>query len=245
MVTTADRVLGVLDLFSSERWSWTVEQAAEELGQPTSTIYRYFKSLAKAELISPQVAGSYVLGPAVCELDRAMRLHDPFINAAREEMQKLAAAHGNTVILLARMYRGKVMCVDREGGLPASGYERGRPMPLERGAASKVILANLPARQLRALQGDEEGSLAQLREQLREIKAKGYAVTKGEIDPGKMGVSVPVFRAKQVLEGSLSFVVDAAREAEQEALVEALIRSRKAIEANLLVAAFQSVTGAE
>lgn len=247
-MATADKVLGVLELFSSDNWRWTVEEAAEALELPTSTTYRYFRSLAKAELISPQASGAYVLGPAVCKLDRAMRLYDPFINAARDEMRHLASAHGDTIILLARLYRNSVMCVHREGGgLVASGYERGRPMPLELGAASKVILANLSSRQLHGLSGPggEALDLSYLRPELRAIKANGYAVTFGEIDPTKMGVSVPVFRGKQMLEGSLSFVVDTSRKDEQEALVQALIRSRKAIEANLLIAEFRSSAGEE
>ena len=213
------------------------------LGLPTSTTYRYFRSLAKAELISSEWAGSYVLGPAVCELDRAMRLHDPFINAATAEMQALASSYAETIILLARLYKDKVMCVHREGSkLTAQGYERGRPMPLDRGAASKVILAHLPSRQLRKLThgggvGDTE-ELTELRSELGEIRTRGYSITRGEIDPSKVGISVPVFRGKQLLEGSLSFVLDAAGRFEEEAMVERLIRSRKTIEANLLIAEY-------
>ncbi len=241
MATTSDRVLSVLALFSGEKWQWTVEEAAGALDIPTSTAYRYFRSLASAELLSSQLTGSYVLGPAVCELDRSMRMHDPFINAAREEMVSLVEAHGEVIILLARLYKDKVICVDREGtNLQASGYERGRPMPLDRGAASKVILANLTARQLRKLSnaGNDERAtdLADLRHELREIRSRGYAITRGEIDPTKVGISVPVFRANHLLEGSLSFVIEAGQPVDEEELVRALIRSRKAIEANILIA---------
>ena len=241
LATTADRVLSLLALFSGEKWQWTVEEAALALGLPTSTTYRYFRSLASAELISSQLTGSYVLGSAVCELDRSMRLHDPFINAARNEMVSLVERHGEVIILLARLYKDKVICVHREGtNLEASGYERGRPMPLDRGAASKVILANLTTRQLRKLSGSVDhgraADIGELRQELREIRAKGYSVTRGEIDPTKVGISVPVFSNSQHLEGSLSFVIKAGEPVNEDALVQALIRSRKAIEANLLLA---------
>lgn len=245
MTTTTDRVLGVLALFSGDRWKWTVEEAADELRLPTSTVYRYFKSLTQAELITSQLTGSYVLGPAICALDRSMRLHDPFISAAKGEMAQLAAAYPNSIILLTRLYKNTVMCVHREGeGLAAHGYERGRPMPLDRGAASKAILAHLPPRQFKSLSAsDDKGqapNLHALGEELRAIKAQGFSITRGEIDPGKVGISVPVFRDKHVLEGSLSFVLDGARTFDEGSKIEALIRARKAVEANLLVAEFQS-----
>ena len=241
LATTADRVLGVLALFAGDRWKWTVEEAAEELGLPVSTAYRYFKSLSQVELLSSHLTGHYMLGPAVCVLDRAMRLHDPFISAAATEMRRLADEYPETIILLTRLYRDTVMCVHREGEmLVAHGYERGRPMPLHRGAASKVILAHLTARQLRNLSATGEPpavrEIEASKDELRHIRAQGYAITRGEIDPGRIGLSVPVFRGRQALEGSLSFVLDARRAYTEDSMIEALVKSRKVVEANLLLA---------
>ena len=249
MATTADRVLGILSLFSGDRWRWTVEEAADELGVPTSTAYRYFKSLAQAELLSSHVTGIYVLGPAICALDRQMRLHDPFISASREEMKQLADEYPETIILLTRLYKNTVMCVHREGHLlGARGYERGRPMPLDRGAASKVILAYLPAKQVRGLAHAgtadtapfDEGSM---RDELKRIKAQGFAITRGEIDRTAIGISVPVFRDNNTLEGSLSFVLDAHHTCDEQRKIRALIRARKAIEANLLLSELEPAEG--
>jgi DNA-binding IclR family transcriptional regulator len=246
--TTSDRILGILALFSGERWKWTIEEVSDHLAIPTSTAYRYFKILSNAELITPQGGGAYSLGPAVCELDRAMRMRDPFINAARAEMERLALENADSIILLTRLYKDKVMCVHREGdSLIAQGYERGRPMPLNRGAASKVILAHLSTRQLRAVPYREMGqggqSQEELRRELRAIQGRGYAITYGEIDRDKIGISVPVFRRHEQLEGSLSFVVESGRRDEVERLVAQLIRSRKTVEANLLIADYEAGGG--
>lgn len=245
MAATADRVLGVLELFSGDQAEWTVEEAAEALQLPVSTAYRYFRSLAKSELIVAYVAGRYVLGPAIIQLDRQLRLRDPFITAARPEMMRLASIiGGDVVVLLARLYHDKVICVHQEEAGQLTGdvsYQRGRPMPLDRGAASKIILANIPAKATRTLSGATQGKAgaglkidSDLRAKLRQIRQQGFAITEAEIDKGKRGIAVPVFRPDQSLEGSLSLVVEASRGG-QTAMIEALINARKSIEATLAI----------
>ncbi|CAM8664973.1 MULTISPECIES: IclR family transcriptional regulator [Sphingobium] len=247
MAATADRVLGVLDLFSGDQAEWTVEEAADALQLPVSTAYRYFRSLSKSELIVAYAAGRYVLGPAIIQLDRQLRLNDPFITAAQPEMARLAAViGGNAVVMLARLYHDKVICVHQEevGTLGGVSYQRGRPMPLDRGAASKVILANINAKMMRGLPGLTQGQASSdqrpvdpdLRARLRQIRQQGFAVTEGEIDEGKRGIAVPVFRADQSLEGSLSLVMEQSRP-DQAATIEALINARKAIEATIAIRA--------
>lgn len=246
MAATADRVLGVLDLFSGDQAEWTVEEAAEALQLPVSTAYRYFRSLYKSELIVAYAAGRYVLGPAIIQLDRQLRLHDPFITAAQPEMMRLASIiGGDNVILLSRLYHDKVICVHQEqiGKLGGVSYQRGRPMPLDRGAASNVILANISSKVMRSLSGftqDGGGTglsiSPDLRAKLRQIRQQGFAVTEAEIDEGKRGIAVPVFRPDQSLEGSLSLVVPQSRNG-QAAMIEALINARKSIEATLAIRA--------
>jgi DNA-binding IclR family transcriptional regulator len=235
--TTSDRVLSVLALFTHEKSEWTVEEAAELLKLPISTAYRYFKSLANAELIIAYWPGRYVLGPAVIEFDRLMRLSDPLINASKSVMQELADSVGECVAMLARCYMDKVMCVHRENArgsmFDAIGYERGRPMPIDRGAASKVILANLNSRQRRAITVPEGNP--NLKTELKAIRSHGFSITEGEVTPGIMGAAVPIFRSDQTLEGSLGLILPGDRKANQQEVVEALIRARKQIESNLAI----------
>jgi DNA-binding IclR family transcriptional regulator len=99
-----------------------------------------------------------------------------------------------------------------------SSYERGRPMPLTRGATSKVILANLPARRLNKLLSanlDRESAGApkqgaqDFRAVLGDIKKRGYCVTRGEVDRGKVGLAAPVVISEAGIYGSLSLVAEA------------------------------------
>ena len=205
-MTTADRVLSVLQLFTMTEPDWTVEAAALRLQIPTSTAYRYFRSLTEAGLIVNFTAGRYVIGPAIIELDRQARHFDPLIRAAQPSMRALTEGlETSGVSLLCRIYRRTVICVD-QAGQPGKeltiSYERGRPMPLFRGAASKVIAAHLSPRAIRPYFEDEAeaASAAGMGSDWETFKAKARAlrkaevcVTAGELDEGLLGISAPVF----------------------------------------------------
>ncbi|MDE3109005.1 MAG: IclR family transcriptional regulator, partial [Acidobacteriota bacterium] len=141
-MSTAHRLLGILALFTVERPVWTVEEAAKEMRVSVSTAYRYFAELSRAGLLDPFPAGKYVLGPAIIEGDRKIRMTDPLIQIGRPAMQRLVARAGSAgVAILCRIYHNGVMCVHQESSaVPEGGisYERGRPMPMFRGASSKI-----------------------------------------------------------------------------------------------------------
>lgn len=219
-MATVDRALAVLRLFAGEQSEWTVEAAARELGLAQSTAYQYFRSLVDGGLLSTYRPGRYVVGPAVIELDRQTRTRDPLILAAGAEMDRLrvSLAGDDDVVLLCRLYKLTVMCVDQrapEAPKQTVSYERGRPMPLDRGAASKAILAHLPPRVLRRYYDQthangEEGDWAEFRRPLRSIRRTGLCITHGELDPGRVGVSSPIFGAEGDVVGSIGLVLSEA-----------------------------------
>jgi len=89
-------------------------------------------------------------------------------------------------------------------------------MPLFRGASSKVILASMPLRTVKAIYGEHAQKFAQAslgrnwdeaKERLRVIRNAGFAVTQGEVDPGMCGIAVPLFDPAGLIVGSLSIVI--------------------------------------
>ncbi len=221
-MTTADRVLAVLNLFTMERPEWTVETAARELGLSQSTAYQYFRSLVKARLLVAFKTGRYVIGPAIIELDRHMRTLDPLIGGAAPTIRSLSETlQIEGLILLCRIYGRTVMCVDQhelaQCGFAVS-YERGRPMPLIRGAASKVILAHLPPRVLHRYYDDNSAAIAAaglglnwkaFQSTLRKLRKVVVFVSRGEVDRGFVGISGPVFGPDDVILGSIGLVIRA------------------------------------
>jgi len=214
----ANRVNSVLRLFTAEKPMWTADEASAALEVSLSTAYRQLAALVKAGLLDAvEGSSAYVLGPAIIELDRNIRLSDSLIIAAKPAMRWLAdQAPVPCTVLLCRLYRDRVMCIHQEEKAGNGGevsYERGRLMPLFHGAPSKAILAQLPTRKLAGivadLQNEPNGAarqipdLEELRHELKQIRRIGYCITRGEVDAGIVGLAVPLPTARRGIAASL------------------------------------------
>jgi DNA-binding IclR family transcriptional regulator len=221
---SGDRLLSVLGLFTVERPQWTVEDAARELSVSGATAYRYFKRLTGVGLISPVSGANYTLGPAIIQMDRQIQISDPVLSAARGVMHALIPRGGDgAVLLLCRLFHDRVMCVHQvlgRGPQSPVSYERGRLMPLFRGATSKIILAHLPARALKPMFSQHAAEAAAsglgedwdgFRASLAAIRRAGFVVTHREIDPDRVGLGAPLFDRDRNILGSLSFALPATR----------------------------------
>jgi len=216
-LNTADRVLAVLSLFTMSAPEWSVEEAARALDLSVSTAYRYFRSLVDVGLLVNFTAGRYVIGPAIIEFDRQTRHFDPLIRSAEGSLNELIhAAPVPLVGLLCRIYRLTVICVDQasiERQPFAVSYERGRPMPLLKGAASLAIAAHLPTRTLKPYFESHAGSAGewdQFRTRFRLIRKQGFSVTTGELDAGLIGIGAPIFGPEGEILASVGVVTRAA-----------------------------------
>jgi DNA-binding IclR family transcriptional regulator len=218
-----DRAIEVLRLFTLERPAWTVEEAAAAIGVSASSAYRYFAALTEAGLLTMAASGSYTLGPAIIQYDRQIQITDPLLRAARPVMADLARfAPAGSTVLLCRIFRETVLCVHQVAEADRTtqvSYERGRPMPLFRGATSKVILAHLAPRDLRRLYEAHGAQVAEaelgdtweaFRGAMARLRKAGHSVTHAEVDPGCIGIGVPVFDDRNRVLGSLSYVVPTA-----------------------------------
>jgi len=238
-------VIETLALFTPRQLTWTPERASKALGMSRASAYRYFSLLARAGFVEPVSGRGYALGPAIVALDRQIRLSDPLVQAAVDLMVDLAKTTGGA-ILLCRLYEGRVLCVHQERGarVPAFvSYERGRPMPLYRGATSKVILAFMPPRALDALVERDRADITRaglrpdgvaLRQALEPVREKRLCVTDGEIDQGVCGAAVPLFERSRVV-GSLSVALPSAamRNGAMRRAARLLVRAGQRIEAEL------------
>jgi DNA-binding IclR family transcriptional regulator len=236
-----ERMVALLDLFEENPSGWTFERIHSRLGYTRSTLYRYLKILSDAELLTSLPETGYTLGPRIVELDHEIRVHDPIIQASRPVMLQLVEEVPG-IALLCRSYRNKVLCVHQERSTTKieSTYERGRTMPLLRGAASRIILANLPARTIAALyerQPDEFASaglgdtLEAVQDNLRRIRKAGWDQTTGEVTEGITGIAAPIFddRAKVLGSLSISFAANSMNAKRIVAIAENVMRCAAAV----------------
>jgi DNA-binding IclR family transcriptional regulator len=200
--STADRALDILQLFSDDKLVWSGAQIAEQIGVARSTGYRYLKGLVGSRFLE-ECGGGFRLGPQVFELARLARKSIGLSDIARPVMRELADAVGETV-LLTRRSGGAVVCLElEESGHPVRiSYERGHVLPINAGAAAEVLLAwasdqevtELLAAPLRRFTSRTLTDKDQLRARLREIRADGYAISRGELDEDVIGIAAPVRR---------------------------------------------------
>ncbi len=223
-----ERVLAILDLFGEERLEWTPEEIMDALGYTRPTVYRYLKALSEFGLLTSLPSAGFTLGPRVVEMDFLMRQSDALTREGRPHLEALAARYPATA-LLARWYGEKLLCVEAKSSTASarSSYARGRPMPLARGAISRAILAHLPRRQLaqRIVDNFDDlrdiglgDSVEAIAESFRRVRRDGYAIARGEVTPGVVGVAAPVFDSGQSPIAALCVTI-----AEEAAAAERLV----------------------
>ncbi|WP_127114456.1 IclR family transcriptional regulator [Shimia sediminis] len=220
-MTTADKLLSVMKLFTIEEPEWTVEEATKRLSLSSSSTYRYFNSLSAFGLVEALNPGVYTLGPAIIEFDRMIRRQDQLVKTATPVMRRLVDLtddSGST--LLCRKFRHQVMCVHSEGFVDPEkvlSYERGRPLGLFLGAASRVVLAYIPTRNLKVIFADHEAEIEaaglgasweEFRRNMKQIRNDSLVVAYGQLDLGKVGIAAPIFAANKSVIGSITLVLN-------------------------------------
>lgn len=205
--SSSARVLSVINLFTVQAPQWSIDEIASGLNLTRTTAYRYTKTLVDAGFLASLNAGAYVLGPRLIELDRQIRLSDPMMRASIPIMVEIRE-QANGMQQLCSYYGDRVMCIHHEAtqqGIDVT-VDRGRPFPLFMGA-SRVILANLPNRQLQRFMLNHAAEIQraglgenwqQFSRAMRDIRQAGYFAAVGEIDPDNYGVSAPIMHSKGI-----------------------------------------------
>jgi DNA-binding IclR family transcriptional regulator len=246
-MSSLKRMLGMVDAFTEKAPVWSVDGLAAAYGYTRATTYRYVGELCDAGLLTRVAHGAYALGPRIIELDRQMQRSDPLLAATEPVWPQLLRPDREQVALLCGLFRDEVLCIGqaaRHRGIAVS-YTRGRPMPLFRGATAKAILAWLPERRLTRLFTGKRAEIrkaglgrsrAEFLSALKAIRSQGHCITFGEVDPGVVGVAVPVFEEDGGVIGSLSLVFAARRfpRGRLPQVVAKLEQAAQRVQANLM-----------
>ncbi|MFW7347484.1 MULTISPECIES: IclR family transcriptional regulator [unclassified Pigmentiphaga] len=215
------KVLQVLDLFSEARTTLAAEEIADLLEVSRPTAFRYVKQLCETGLLA-KIAGRYALGAKIIELDYRIRRTEPIMLASRASMRELAQRTATTVVL-CNIYGDEIVHShhERVGELAPMSLDRGHLMPLFKGAAPAVILANLPAARLKRLyerhKADPDvlaiaGDWPSFARHYKRIRKDGHYISREEIDPGVIGIAAPIFNDGRHVVGATTLVYEKKRE---------------------------------
>ncbi|BAN26651.1 IclR family transcriptional regulator [Caballeronia insecticola] len=197
-VIGAERLLLVLTALASHGKAMSVKDMLGATGLAQSTLYRQVALLKRWGFVTED-AGFYAPGPISLQLALGFDINSMLVEASRDGMMQLSRTTQESVGLIVAV-NDQVIClemIESTHSLRCS-FEKGRAVPLRAGASAKSLLAFMPdkarAETLERQFADDHAARAALETELDGIRARGYAVSDSEVDPGVWGVSAPVFR---------------------------------------------------
>lgn len=202
-VKTVDRLVRVLDCFSSQRPTWSLAELSAHLRLPKSTLHRFLVSLESYGILRRDSADKrWRLGYRLFIWGSLAAESTGLRHIARPIMRDLVAATGETVVLT--VYQGQeVVCIEK---VETSHSVRltldvGTRRPPHAGASSKVIMAYLPEEEIQAVICDRglpklcTNTITdpdELMAELAGIREHGYAESHEETDLGAWGIATPI-----------------------------------------------------
>jgi IclR family acetate operon transcriptional repressor len=197
------RAFDVLAVFSHAKPSLSLAEVVAAVKLPKTTVFRVLSSLIERGYceFDPQ-NGKYGLGFELLRLADIRRRQSNMHDIALPVMREIRNAVNETVILSVRAGDARVH-IDFVEGLHTMRRmaDLGVPAPLYAGAASKVLLAGMEDDEIKAylartdltpFQNTTITDPAILWREVRTIRKRGFAESKGELFPGGGALAAPI-----------------------------------------------------
>jgi DNA-binding IclR family transcriptional regulator len=196
-IQSIDRAVDLLSSIAAAPEPQTAPALADRAGLNRSTAWRILATLEHHGLVERDPAGNrYSLGFAVVKLAAAAG-HEPLVRLAHPLMRRLAEATGETVNLAVARRLELVYADQVQAPHVMAPNWLGHTVPLHATSTGKAFLAALPPQELDALlqstlERFTETTITDpraLRAELDATRERGYAVSRGELEPALWGVS--------------------------------------------------------
>ncbi len=197
------RGIQILNFLRDADGGQSLEQIAAVLDVNKSTAFRLLEALEEYHFVArPNRSSGYFLGHACIGLAEGFRRNFPLVEVARPILSRLRDQTGESVGLYVVRIPNRICIVSADSRQPVRRtLEIGQVVPLDRGAVSKVILANLPnsiVDDILAELPDRlvrwQGSItkSEFIAEIEEARKLGYATSIEETDHDIWAVGVPV-----------------------------------------------------
>lgn len=245
-VQSVERISAILNMIASQQEGAGVTEVAQQIELPISTVSRFLLALEQVNFVERVSASSrFRIGSAIFDLATRADFAHYLIKMARPYLLELAQVTGETTTLTI-LKHDEVYCIDQVPGqynLQLQDWT-GQYFPLHTSADGKIYLAFMPQKQLndylaQPLIKVTPQSITDpnfLRQQLKEVRRRGYACTQDEYEQGLIALASPIRAANgQVVAavglGAPTFRLPAAHERHQ--IIEQVINTAKSITAQL------------
>ncbi|MGO4582868.1 IclR family transcriptional regulator [Arthrobacter sp. 2RAF6] len=184
----------------------TVESVASRLGIPVSTTYRYFKTLKDRGFIIED-AGAYRPGRALLALGGQYSVQNHLAEVGTAVLRGIVENVGETAVMIIRVGASAMClrCAETDKAFKYT-FAVNELLPLYAGAGQRLLLAWSPPDVTKQVLDGElirftKNTLDadQIRSSLVQIRSTGWAMSRGELDPGSVSVAVPVFASGEVV----------------------------------------------
>ncbi|PFO01427.1 IclR family transcriptional regulator [Bacillus sp. AFS076308] len=207
-IDRAMQVIKVLNESDIKRW-YSITDLSKVCDLPVSTMHRLLQSMIKHGLVQqdPDLK-LYSMGNTWLEYGLKMYDTFDFVGLIRPEMEKLMheveeSVYFSKPIGLESLLMERIDCPQN----PIRIYDQlGIRIPMNIGAANKVMLANMPKDEALKIVNElvtEEDSESFL-QLLETIRKQGYGESHGEKTKGTSSVAAPIFNHSNELIGALS-----------------------------------------
>jgi DNA-binding IclR family transcriptional regulator len=200
-VETTEYSIRILEALKSNPGQ-SLADLTEQFDIARSTIHRHLLTLEANDLIARDEDGTFSLGLRLLDFGRRAREYVEFFDVSRHQVDRLAESTGEKVWLFAKEGDHSVHLYKAHGDNPLETSARvGQRRNLHQLAAGKSILAFLPEDELdvilerRGLEEQTESTITSedvLRDELAEIRERGYAFNIGESVAGLNAIGAPI-----------------------------------------------------
>lgn len=222
-----EKAFHLLDYFDTSRPEWGVRELAKETGANKSTTYRMLATLQSLGVLQKdRISEKYSLGLKLFELGNRVSIKRAFVNQTHPVLQSVAAEITETVHL-GILKDSQVFMVDKiesPRGLKLNSVI-GTSSPAYCSGLGKTLMAYLSPTELKNTMDKIDFKVntqftitkkTVLKKELEEIRKKGYAIDRQELELGLICVAVPVYNQNDKVIAALSAAGPAIRFQEEK-----------------------------